>query len=183
VNLGTNGLTAARLRTLLTTPSPTAAGVAEADILLVTIGANDLAALIPRWRVSGCPASCYLPTVDAVGSDIRDILTAAKALRGDQPTRILVTNYWNVFADGDVASATESPAYLRWSDELTRALNIRICAAARRSDAICVDLYAPFKGNGTLNPTQFLAGDGDHPNAAGNDLISAALLAATPPTR
>ncbi len=182
VNLGANGLTAAGLRTLVTTPTPTADRVAEADFLLVTIGANDLLPLLPRWRTSGCPAACYTPAVDAVGADISDIMTAAKTLRGNRPTQILVTNYWNVFADGDVASATETAAYLQWSDELTRALNSRICAAAHGAGALCVDLYAAFKGNGSQNPTKFLAGDGDHPNAAGYRLITSALLAGTPPS-
>jgi len=179
VNLGTDGLTADGLRVLMTTPSPTAAGVAQGDILLVTIGANDLMPLLSRWRATGCPASCYSPAVDAVGADVRDILTAAKALRGQRPTRILVTDYWNVFADGDIARASEGPGYLRWSDELTRALNSRICSVARNAGAICVDLYTPFKGDGGLNPTGLLAADGDHPNAAGNRIISSALLAAT----
>jgi lysophospholipase L1-like esterase len=181
VNLGANGLTAAGLLQQVTTPTPTADGVAQADTLLVTIGANDLLPLIPKWRTSGCPATCYGPAVDTVGSDISGILAAAKSLRGSKPLGILVTNYWNVFADGDVASASETPAYLAWSDEITRALNTRICAAARGASAICVDLYAPFKGNGTQNPTKFLAGDGDHPNAAGYKLITSALLQATPP--
>jgi lysophospholipase L1-like esterase len=179
VNLGSNGLTAAGLLKLVTTP--TADGVAEADTLLVTIGANDLLPLLPKWRASGCPATCYSPAVDAVGSDISGILTAAKSLRGSKPVRILVTNYWNVFADGDVASASETPALFAWSDELTRALNSRICTAARGGSGIYVDLYGPFKGNGTQNPTKFLAGDGDHPNAAGYELITSALLKATPP--
>ena len=109
VSLGTNGLTAARLRTLVTTPTPTAAGVADADFLLVTIGANYLLPLLPRWRASGCPWACHLPAVDAVGSDISDILTAAQALRGNRPTRILVTDYWNVFADGDVRQRQRGP--------------------------------------------------------------------------
>jgi lysophospholipase L1-like esterase len=117
--------------------------------------------------------------VDAVGSDVGDILAAAKNLRGGRPTQLLVTDYWNVFADGDVALASDGPAYLQWSDELTRALNISICAAARSAGATCVDLYAPFKGDGSENPTSLLAADGDHPNAAGNQLISSVLLAAT----
>ena len=71
-------------------------------------------------------------------------------------------------------------AYLRWSDELTRALNSTICTVARDAGATCVDLYAPFKGDGSLKPTTLLAADGDHPNAAGNQAISAALMAATP---
>ena len=129
-NLGAGGLTAADLRTLMTSPGPTSAGVAQGDILLVTIGANDLTPLRSRWQSSGCSKACYSPAVDAVGSDLSAILAAVKSLRGRRPTRVLVTDYWNVFADGDVASAGDGPAYLRWSDELTRALNVSICNAA-----------------------------------------------------
>jgi lysophospholipase L1-like esterase len=178
-NLGAGGLTAAGLRTLMTQPGPTPTGVAQGDILLVTVGANDLTPLLSRWESSGCPKACYSPAVDAVGTDLSDILAAARSLRGNRPTRVLVTDYWNVFADGDVALASEGPAYLRWSNELTRALNVSICNAARNAGATCVDLYAPFKGDGSKNPTSLLAADGDHPNAAGNQVISAALLAAT----
>jgi lysophospholipase L1-like esterase len=180
VNLGSSGLTAAGLRELMTSPGPTATGVAQGDILLVTIGANDLTPLLSQWQASGCTSTCYSPAVEAVGSDLAAILLAAEDLRGHQPTRIFVTDYWNVFADGDVARASDGPAYLRWSDELTRALNNTICAVARNARATCVDLYAPFKGDGSLDPTTLLAADGDHPNAAGNKLISATLMAATP---
>jgi lysophospholipase L1-like esterase len=179
VNLGANGLTAAGLLSLITTPGPTASGVAKADILLVTIGANDLNPLLSLWQSSGCSEACYSPAVDVVGFDLSSILAAAKSLRGSRPTRVLVTDYWNVFADGDVARASDGPAYLRWSDELTRALNVSICTAARNAGATCVDLYAPFKGDGSRNPTELLAADGDHPNSAGNQVISSALLAAT----
>ena len=178
-NLGAGGLTAAGLRTLMTQPGPTPTSVAEADVLLVTIGANDLTPLLSRWQSSGCSMACYSPAVEAVGSDLGDILAAARSLRGHRPTRVLVTDYWNVFADGDVARASDGPAYLRWSDELTRALNVSICNAARNAGATCVDLYAPFKGDGSKNPTELLAADGDHPNAAGNQVISSALLAAS----
>ncbi|HEY8821926.1 MAG TPA: SGNH/GDSL hydrolase family protein [Dermatophilaceae bacterium] len=178
-NLGAGGLTAAGLRTLMTQPGPTPTSVAEADVLLVTIGANDLTPLLSRWQSSGCSKACYSPAVETVGSDLGDILAAARSLRGHRPTRVLVTDYWNVFADGDVARASDGPAYLRWSDELTRALNVSICNAARNAGATCVDLYAPFKGDGSKNPTELLAADGDHPNAAGNQVISSALLAAS----
>ena len=178
-NLGAGGLTAAGLRTLMTQPGATSTGVAQGDILLVTIGANDLMPLLSRWQSSGCPKACYSSAVDAVGTALSGILAAARSLRGNRPTRVLVTDYWNVFADGDVARASDGPEYLRWSDELTRALNVSICNAARNAGATCVDLYAPFKGDGSKNPTSLLAADGDHPNAAGNQVISAALLAAT----
>jgi lysophospholipase L1-like esterase len=178
LNLGTSGLTAEGLHRSITTPGPTASAVAQGDILLVTIGANDLTPLLSQWRSSGCPTACYSPAVDAVGAQLSAILTAARKLRGDRSTQVLVTQYWNVFADGDVARAANGTAYLRWSDELTRALNTRICRAAQSDGATCVDLYAPLKGNGSRNPTDLLAGDGDHPNAAGHRLIASTLLAA-----
>jgi len=43
-----------------------------------------------------------------------------------------------------------------------------------------VDLYSPFKGDGSKDPTSRLASDGDHPNSAGHQLIASALLADTP---
>lgn len=181
VNLGTGGLTAAGLRTSVTTPGPTTSAVAQGDILLITIGANDLTPLLTQWHTSGCPAACYSPAVDAVGSDLAAILAAADKLRGQLPTQVLVTDYWNVFADGDVAIQKNGSAYLRWSDALTRALNSRICAAAQNAGATCVDLYGPLKGDGSRNPTAFLADDGDHPNAAGHQLIASTLLARTKP--
>ena len=181
VNLGTNSLTAAGLDTSITTPGPTTSAVAQGDILLITIGANDLTPLLSQWATSGCPAACYAPAVDAVGSHLGAILAAAKKLRGQLPTQMLVTDYWNVFADGDVARKANGTAYLRWSDELTRALNNRICLAAQHAGATCVDLYAPFKADGSRNPTAFLAGDGDHPNAAGHQLIASTVLALTVP--
>jgi lysophospholipase L1-like esterase len=42
-----------------------------------------------------------------------------------------------------------------------------------------VDLAEPFKGpSGTGDPSDLLADDGDHPNAAGHRRIASALLAA-----
>jgi hypothetical protein len=55
----------------------------------------------------------------------------------------------------------------------------RAARGPQNAGATCVDLYAPYKGDGSRNPTALLAGDGDHPNAAGNQLISSALMAAT----
>jgi lysophospholipase L1-like esterase len=179
VNLGVGGQTSAELLSEIGSGGAMAQQVAAADVLLVTIGANDLVPLQDTWSSSGCAASCSSPAVLAVGRNITGIVDHAKALRGGRPIRILVTDYWNVFEDGDVASASHGSAYLAWSDALSRQLNASVCSAARGAGATCVDLYGPFKGDGSRNPTALLAGDGDHPNAAGHDLIAAALLRAT----
>jgi lysophospholipase L1-like esterase len=179
VNLGEGGQTSAQLLSELGSGGAMSSQVASADVVLVTIGANDLLPLLDTWSSSGCAASCSSPAVRAVARNITGIVDRTRALRAGHPTRILVTGYWNVFEDGDVASAARGAAYLAWSDALSRQLNTAVCSAALGAGATCVDLYAPFKGDGSRNPTPLLAGDGDHPNAAGHDVIAAALLRAT----
>jgi lysophospholipase L1-like esterase len=179
VNLGVGGLTSTQLLADVDGQGPLPQRVATADVVLVTIGANDLVPLQDTWARSGCPAACSSPAVQAVASNVTRIVARVKALRGRQPTRILVTDYWNVFEDGDVASAAHGASYLAWSDDLSRQLDTALCSAAEGAGATCVDLYAPFKGDGGHNPTALLADDGDHPNAAGHDLIAAALLRAS----
>jgi lysophospholipase L1-like esterase len=179
VNLGVSGMTSTQLLAKMTAPGSFRDQVASADILLVTIGANDLGPL-EGTKPASCPATCYGPMVNAVGRNTGLIVAAARAYRQGHPQTILVTDYWNVFQDGDVGTAENGESYQSWSDELTRAESDSVCAAARAAGAVCVGLYAPFKGNGSKNPTALLAADGDHPNAAGHQLIASTLLASTP---
>ena len=179
VNLGVDGLTSSQLLQNLTQAGTFRDQVAKADILLVTIGANDLVPLESR-QSQGCATTCYAPLVESVGHNVELIVAAARAAHPGHPPTILVTNYWNVFEDGDVGTADNGQSFQKWSDLLTRAANRQICDAAHRSGATCVDLYAPFKGDGSKNPTALLASDGDHPNSAGHQLIASTLLAGTP---
>jgi lysophospholipase L1-like esterase len=179
VNLGVDGWTSSQLLLNLTQPGTFRDQVAKADILLVTIGANDLLPLESR-QAGGCTTSCYGPLINGVGRNIGLIVAAARAAHPSHPPTILVTDYWNVFQDGDVGSAENGGAFQSWSDELTRAESNVVCVAARRAGATCVSLYSPFKGNGSKNPTALLAADGDHPNSAGHQLIASTLLAGTP---
>jgi lysophospholipase L1-like esterase len=179
VNLGVDGWTSAQLLQNLTQPGTFRDQIAKADILLVTIGANDLLPLESR-QAAGCPAGCYGPLVNNVGRNVGLIVAAARAAGPSRHATILVTDYWNVFQDGDVGNTENGGAFQSWSDELTRAESAAVCSAARRAGATCVSLYGPFKGNGARNPTGLLAADGDHPNSAGHQLIASTLLASTP---
>jgi len=178
-NLGVGGMTAAGLLDAVRRPGAIRDGVSRADVLLVTIGANDLTPQLQRWATGGCPQACWAPPVSRVADTVAELVRTARGLRDAPGERVLVTGYWNVFDDGDEAAAARGTAYLAWSDGLSRALNAALCDAARRSGATCVDLYTPFKGDGSRNPTPLLAPDGDHPNAAGHRLIAGALLAAS----
>jgi lysophospholipase L1-like esterase len=175
-NLGLPGETAAELVAGLAADASVATTVAGSDIVLVTIGANDLTDDLDQWTDGNCDLSCFQSSMPEIRADLAAIVDRIHALRAGRPTEILVTDYWNVFRDGDVA-AQLGAAYVTISDEVTKLANTAICAGARSSGAACIDLYAPFKGNGTSNPTALLADDGDHPDAAGHQVIADALAA------
>jgi lysophospholipase L1-like esterase len=185
-NLGQPGLTSEGLVARLEGDPAVRSQVAAADVVLVTIGANDVLPALRAWDDGSgqdqatCGGVCEDGDLNRVDADIGAALRDVRQLRGGRPTLVLVTTYWNVFEDGDVARADRGAAYLRWSDGLTRRLNDGIERAARSGHAVPVDLYRPFKAHGQRDPTSLLAGDGDHPNAAGHRVIASALLAATP---
>lgn len=186
-NLGVGGLTSVGLMQMLDDPA-TRQSVAAADIVVITIGANDLLPALSWWDAGSaspatqrdCGGACDSATLDAVGAQVAGVIARVQWLRGGRPTTVLVTDYWNVFVDGAAGLASRGTGYLAWSGELTDRLNSRICAAAQVQNATCVDLRGPFDGNGTKDPTALLAADGDHPDAAGHTLIADQLLAALP---
>jgi lysophospholipase L1-like esterase len=182
-NEGRPGLTAGQLADLLHPGTPVADEVARADVVLVTVGANDLQPALDAWQAGGCAASCQAEQVSAMRSNLRLALGRLAALTAPRRPEVLVTTYWNVFADGQVARRASGEAYLAWSDAITRAANTAICATAHQVGDRCVDLYRPFKDDGTTDPTPLLADDGDHPDAKGHDVIAHALAATPPPVR
>lgn len=177
-NLGAPGLTIPRLLEALDSGGDDVDAVSGGDVILLTVGANDVAPMMSQWLQGQCDQACLDNSAPAVGDGVSSVLDRVKKLRGGQPTQILVTTYWNVVLDGQVALDTYGRAYQQASDELTRKVNQAICAAAEAASAVCVDLYAPFKGDGDKDPTPLLAADGDHPNASGHTAIAQALLAA-----
>lgn len=153
--------------------------VARADIVVVTVGANDLGPQLRAWRTSDCDDPCFRAPARKMGRTLQRTLHGLAAARGGRSDHVLVTDYWNVFQDGQVALDTDGRAGLAWSARVTDAANDAICRAARAVGAVCVDLVGPFKGSGR-DPTPLLADDGDHPNAAGIQVIVRALMSATP---
>lgn len=170
INDGEGGLTAAGLDDRLTSDDDLVADVAKADFVVVTIGANDVGPLRDRFDADGCPSSCVAPAVDEVASHTASLLDK---VRGIAPSaHIAVTSYWNDFPDGQA----EPDAMARsWTDGVTTALNAALRQVSSTAGATYVDLYAPFKGDGTRDPSPLLGDDGDHPNAEGHAVIAAAL--------
>jgi len=159
--------------------SPTEQATSTARIVLVTIGANDFGDHHDDITSGQCTGDCVADEFEQLATNLDRILLRIRALRDGLPTTILVTGYWNVFEDGEVARRNFPPTGVAASDQLTVRVNGVIAAAARNNEATYVDIYGPFEDNpGGVTP--LLASDGDHPNAAGHALIARLLYDATP---
>jgi lysophospholipase L1-like esterase len=110
---------------------------------------------------------------------LSSILAQISALHPDGGATLLVTGYWNVFLDGQVG-CSRGTTYVQASNALTLADNALIASVTAAHGDKYVDVYTPFKGDGTRDDTALLAADGDHPNAAGHALIAGTLLQALP---
>lgn len=177
-NNGANGQTAAGVLADLRTDDAATAEVGQADVIVLTIGANDLGPVLGNWVDDDCDRSCYHPEVEQMDDRLSAILAIID--REKKPAAaVFVLDYWNVFEDGEVGADDYDQGYLAWSDQVTRDANAAICQAAGAAGATCVDTYRPFKGaEGATDPTHLLADDGDHPNDAGTALIATALATA-----
>ena len=85
-------------------------------------------------------------------------------------------DYWSVWLGGQYAEA-QGPAYVDAAITVTDRLNAAIKQTAVDFGSAYVDLRAAFKGpDYAYDETQFLASDGDHPNAAGHRQIADAAV-------
>ena len=150
--------------------------LASTTFVSVTIGANDFdPALIGE---PGCDGGgridCYSGSLAQFSTIFPQVLQ--QLARRLPPTgRIAVSGYWNVFRDGAVGQAL-GQQYVRTSDALTRSVNAALARASQQAGAGYVDLYTPFESGSSATLTGLLAPDGDHPSAAGHQLIATTLL-------
>jgi lysophospholipase L1-like esterase len=175
-NLGVGGSTSAELRAALQPGGAEATQLAGADIVTVTIGANDMGSARAAWRERPC-AACVDGVAATVATNLGAILRRVRVDAGRRPLEILVTTYWNVFEEAtDPGSDDPDTAdYVRMADLATSRANAAICAAAAEEKAACIDLYRPFKGDRSQDASSLLADDLDHPSAEGHQLIASTL--------
>ena len=175
-NLGTPGQTSAQLQAALDA-GPTAMAVMEADVVTITIGANDF-----DWSSAStghCGGAnglmCYQSGLASLRANLTAVVERIRALREGRPTAIRLTGYWEIWRDGRVGREWGA-AYMRVGDALTREVNKAIAGVAEAEEVAFVDLYAPFKGAmGSDDDTALLAPDGNHPSQSGHQLIADAL--------
>jgi lysophospholipase L1-like esterase len=188
-NLAVDGATSEDVVNQLADPR-TRDALAAADLVVVTIGANDVESMgdptacpnassaVDDQHADAVVADCYRQQLADLQADLGELMDGVRSLSPASGGRILVTGYWDVFLDGAVARAKGS-TYVGLAQAATRAVDERIAAAASAHGATYVDLVEPFHGtDGTADATALLASDGDHPDAQGHAVIARALLAA-----
>ena len=171
-NFGVVGQATAGLLASLRADPNVKSAVEQADIVVVTIGANDF------WYDPACAKlSCYSSQLPSLTSNLDAIMSNIHAL-GPSAT-VFVTGYWEIWEDGAVGRA-RGAQFMTLVDGLTHQVNAAIRSASARAGARFVDLYTPFRGAaGDQDDTALLAADGDHPSAAGHAVIARALLDAS----
>ncbi|HEX3814308.1 MAG TPA: SGNH/GDSL hydrolase family protein [Mycobacteriales bacterium] len=183
-NLGQDGETSGGLRATLEPGRAAVDPVARADVVVITIGANDFNGQVSAMRSGKCGGAadldCTVATLAAMSRNVDAVLDRIRALHDGAPVTVLVTGYWNVFEDGDVARGDYPTAFRTASDLLTRRVNAALHTVCAAKKVRYVDIYTPFKGNdGDADDTRLLASDGDHPDAAGHRVIADALARAS----
>ena len=180
-NLGIPGATSTDLLDSLVLDADVASVVRASSVLTVTIGANDFFPDLDEYMDGDCGESlaCFDDDLDVLNDTLDAVLRVVGELRPSGMNDVLVTGYWNVFPDGEVAEELYGSDFVRDSAVLTTRANAVIEATTSAAGATYVGLVAPFKGTtGTSDPTSLLTDDGDHPNQAGHEAISAALWSA-----
>ncbi len=176
-NLAVSGLTTPDLIEQVRTDADTRKALDDADVVLITIGANDVVETFTETSDRDCDDACIASKAEAVGADVRTALTAIDETTHRSGVRVYLTNYWNVSVDGAVAREEESSSFNAWTDRLTRRVNAELAEAAHERGAGTVDTYAAFKADGSVDPTRLLAEDGEHPDEQGQRVIAKAVEA------
>ncbi|MFF1819164.1 SGNH/GDSL hydrolase family protein [Kribbella sp. NPDC058245] len=178
-NLGVGGLdSGGLLDDLDRSSSQMAQAATDADYVLLTIGANDFADHEDDVTAGRCTTECVTEELADLSTNLQQIVDRIDELDTHRTPEVLITGYWNVFKDGEVARRLYPLDGQNATLALTQATNHVIAEVAQAAHATYVDLYTPFETAPDI--TNLLADDGDHPNAAGHALIANLLLKATP---
>ena len=158
--------------------SPTREHLADADLVMVQVGANDfdLGNVADTACLPAATSDCWSATLAGLRDGLTRIIHDVRLVDTRPDLRIAVLGYWNVTLDGAVGRALGSD-FVLGSDALTRLVNSTVVQVAGETGAVYVDAYTPLKGeSGERDPTGDLLEDGDHPNATGHTLLRTAVL-------
>lgn len=162
-NLAVAGYTSADVRAQV---DGVRSALSAADEVLLMIGANDLA------KAFDDDAS-YEGAADTMQANVTATISTIETIHR---TTVVVLGYWDVVEDGKVGAENYGPSGVRSATSATTFANDALMAAARQTGATYISTDVAFHGSdGSQDPTDLLAADGDHPNAAGHAAIAALI--------
>jgi acyl-CoA thioesterase I len=148
------------------------ANVANADAVMIEIGANDVA----FSSACGTNVACYEAKLPQVVRNVTAIVARVRQLTAGHHVTIVLLDYWNVWLGGQVARA-RGPAYVQAANAVTDAFSDATQSIARATGVLYIDLRTTFRGpDHDRDETSLLASDGDHPDAAGQQRIADAVV-------
>lgn len=176
--------TTASVRESLTSDANYRDKVANADVIVMSVGGNDSDpfGVYPQGTCapSGALAACLKPYAPTFASNYEAILTVVSTLRAGKPTTIRVTSLDNPFVGW-----TQAPSPTFGKDffaQVAAAETETVCALAKQHGAKCVDYLHIFSGkNGLADTSKYLDPDHNHPGDLGIKVIAdQSVLSGTP---
>jgi lysophospholipase L1-like esterase len=168
-------MTSAKLKERLATNDSTRASVANADVVVISVGGNDAdpfgiyphGTCAPMQPLPAC-LEAYSPTL---AGNYEAILTAISDLRAGKPTAVRVTSMDDPFVGmPEAPSATFARDFFA---QVVEAQTQAVFAIAERHGAKRVDYLHVFSGaDGLSDPAQYLAPDHSHPGELGIQVIA-----------
>ncbi len=155
------------------------AHVRAATTVLIMTGANDFNDAFDQVSLGAPAADSYAPVATAVQDNVSTIIDKIHSLNGG--AHVVILDYWAAMEDGAVAAKDYDATAMAASLASTTYVNDALAAAAKANNALYVSTLTAFKGpSGTNDDTTLLAADGDHPDAAGHQLIARTIYAVLP---
>ncbi|MEV5572352.1 SGNH/GDSL hydrolase family protein [Spirillospora sp. NPDC052269] len=146
--------------------------VSGADAVDVQVGANDVA----YDKACGNSTACYQKRIPELEHNLSEIVRRVRELTAGRKVLVVLLDYWSVWLGGRYAEQ-QGPAYVQAAAAMTDQVNGIIRKTAGDTGSAYVDLRTAFKGpDHAYDETHYLTDDGDHPNAAGHQRISAATV-------
>lgn len=181
-----NGLQIDGLLAELETDQPRRAALAGADIIVVSIGFNDIGWIRLDDTCDGptpetepmdwtkYTAACGISSAAAFKPKLERIYADVVALRAGKPTILRTTNRYN---DAIAASWSAGKGEaLKGSRAVVEGWNAMACKAAQLNGFVCVDIYHALNGPDGAKPLgDFVGQDETHPSDRGNEMIAGVL--------
>lgn len=171
--------TTAKLKESLASDDSARASVANADVIVISVGGNDSdpfgvypkGTCAPKQPLPVC-LEAYSPTLTA---NYDAILSSISVLRAGKPTAVRVTS-----ADDPFVGLPEAPSKTFARDffaQVAEAQTAAVFAVAKRHGAKTVDYLHAFGGpDGLSDPARYLADDHLHPGELGIKAIADLLI-------